>query len=414
MGSRTPSRLKGDFARLVGSGIASQLLLVISAPLTARMVGPEGRGELAVCLVLSILGARLAVGGMPLAVVRAVAAAQAPARSLLRGHPRRWLVRGCLVGAALVPVVALMTRHSTNGGWLPVVTSLMTVAGTMQAMWTSMVFAEGSTRSVTFVQLAPIVAYVVAITTLFVLPVTPSVEFVALCYLGSQILGLVISHRRLQSIDPEVEALPRVPLSAASRKLWIASVRPSAQGIDQLVAAAFLNPAAVGLYAVATSITNVSVPVFLNLGNMLLSRMSATDPRSAAAAMRRWALGSLGVGAAIIASLEVVLEPLLRIMFGQEFLGATSAARILVVAWVMFSFRLILTAALQAQHRDRATSWLELATASLTATACSVGAVVGGISGVALAFGVVNVVMCLAMAALLDWSPAREGREDLA
>ena len=58
-----PARLRRpgarDFAQLAGRGLLLQLVLLASGPVVARILGPDGRGELALAMTVGMMMAQL-------------------------------------------------------------------------------------------------------------------------------------------------------------------------------------------------------------------------------------------------------------------------------------------------------------------------------------------------------------------
>lgn len=119
--------------------------------------------------------------------------------------------------------------------------------------------------------------------------------------------------------------------------------------VDRYFVAAFLSPAAVGLYSVAAAFPemlrvlplSLSLPVFYGM-----SSESTSDEAFARA--RRICLAVMVVAVAC----AVLLAPLmLRVLFGDEYVGAVSALRLLLVAEVGLALYFIDASALGGQRR---------------------------------------------------------------
>ena len=78
---------------------------------------------------------------------------------------------------------------------------------------------------------------------------------------------------------------------------------------------------------------------------------SQSEPDEQRAIARRWLVMTVGLILVVVAAMEVAVAPLIRIAFGDEFEGAITAARWLIVADGFLALRKVLIAILQAQGR---------------------------------------------------------------
>ena len=73
VGRGSPERLGRDAALAVATGFAIQAVLVVTGPLLARMLGPDGRGYLAALILWPIVITQLGNLGIPSALTYSIA-----------------------------------------------------------------------------------------------------------------------------------------------------------------------------------------------------------------------------------------------------------------------------------------------------------------------------------------------------
>ena len=94
---------------MVGGTFVTQAMLLGTGIITARLLGVEGRGQVALVLAVSTLVARLTLGGsLPVAVAQLLARDRLNAKVALRPFAGRWVLLGAapsLAGAGYLYVV---------------------------------------------------------------------------------------------------------------------------------------------------------------------------------------------------------------------------------------------------------------------------------------------------------------------
>ncbi|HEU4364080.1 MAG TPA: oligosaccharide flippase family protein, partial [Candidatus Krumholzibacteria bacterium] len=122
--------------------------------------------------------------------------------------------------------------------------------------------------------------------------------------------------------------------------------------LDQLVISIFLAPAKLGLYVIAVTLTSATTIIGSATSMVVLPVVaSLRDPAERVAAATRY-VGWVLVGGACVALPMVAFTPLLiRVLFGESFLGAAGVARVLLLAAILLSANRVIGAVLKGVGR---------------------------------------------------------------
>ena len=415
--SRPPEQTRRSTALLViGGTFALQALTMVTGIVTARILGVEGRGLLALIFALSLMASQLTFGGsLPTALAKNLAERRITARDGLRGIARRrgWL----LVVPGLAAAGVFLLLHEDDERHLGLATAVLVM--TFQTIVSRLVIAAlqgevGRLGRMMFVALLPQFLYSVVLVAAFaddwgwdvgeVL-----VSFFAVCLVGHVIGVLTLAKPTRLAAD----ALDEDALWRATRETYISSVRPlDSIGLDRIMVGSLMGNALLGLYSAAIAFGNLCGIVGNAVSVVVLPQIarSRDDHAAQAALARRWLLLTLVVGLAVVAVLELTIDPLIRATFGQEFAGATTAARWLIVADLFFGLRKVLIAVLQGQGRGGTASWIELLLVPVMVGGMAVASAQGELVMVGIAMLGVAVLSCLALAMVMRTPPARHRR----
>lgn len=122
--------------------------------------------------------------------------------------------------------------------------------------------------------------------------------------------------------------------------------------IDQYMIAYLLDPAAVGIYAVAVNLTNLLLKIPEATGTVLYPRLAAAGERDAHAATSRvcrqtlFLTGAAGLGYALFGPLAI------RVLYGARFTGAVRPMLLMLPGIVMIALYLILTRNFTSRNRQ--------------------------------------------------------------
>ena len=398
------------FLSIVLVGVGLQALLVASGPLVARMLGPDGRGQLAIVTVVMLVCAQFGVGGLPAAISHTVAKAHAPAREVLRGHVFAWARRVVLASAITVCAVIALLFGSSWFKWLAISGFVATLVTAAQLLLVATLLGEGKVGAVNKIKLIMTVLYVGAVVAIFVFDRTRNPAFILFTYSGATLVALVVGRAWLDRPTLEAaSAASDAELRGFARRSFVSGIGVlDGLGLDQLLVGLVLGQTALGLYAVAFSITSLPLLVLMPLAGALLPRMASRSPQTSSLLLRRWVVASLVVDVMLVLSLQAAIGPAIRLAFGPEFVPAIPIARILAVAWGLLALRRVLTAAAQAQGNATRASASELISGAVMIACVTVGSAVGGVEGAAVGITGAAAVSCLWLAGVVSWAVPTE------
>ncbi len=302
-------------------------LMMVSAILQARLLGPEGKGLLAAALSWSAL-----IGGMAL-IGADSAAAYFVARS---AQYTRWFMRSGLVYTLGFALIALALP-----GWqvempvnrqLALSVAFLTPMAVSAALVNAICVGLNRIRLINIVNAASALCYVLSLLALYVVNVD-RFEPVVAAVLGVQAATLIVfSTAILRSADtgyaaPDFSALTRYALQ---------SFRGNLAGLlflrGSLVILSSVSPAAqAGIYSIAVVFADVVLMLPNTLINILLPRLAGRSPEFVAARVTlvaRYALAGALVLGLLTGIAAFVVVP---IGFGEAFRQAAIVAFVLCI-----------------------------------------------------------------------------------
>lgn len=415
---QAPRRRSGGglraFLSIAAAGFGVQLLTVASGPLVARMIGPDGRGQMVMVMLVAMLGSLAGVGSLTPAIAHTVGASGAAARDVVRGHLRIWIAASLLPAGVAAGLVAVLVRDAEHPWILTAETFAVSFCLSVQFMLGAMLQGEGNVRRINAQRLIGMASYVLVVTILFIAAPTDQATLILIIYILSLLGGFVVCWLMLRrpTGDPALQAERSVVHSFARRGFVSGLNALDAWGLDQLLVGLVLGSSALGLYAVAASATSFPSIALGGVAAILLPRMAALPTGAANGVMRRWLAMALALDLAMVAGMQVVIGPALRILFGHEFVPATDVARILIIAWGLLAMRRVLVAAAQAQGRVAAASYAEAGSTVVLVASAFLGMHLWGIEGAGLALLASAAVACAWVGSTLSWSIDEPDAED--
>lgn len=335
---RRRSSFRSDVAQAAATNLAIAAVNVVTGLIAARILGPDGRGELAAIFSWPLLLAALATLGLPDAIVYFCA------RS-----PRR---AGTHFATALVPALAASAVFA-GIGWvaMPWLLAAQDTEVVTAARWyllsvplaATLGMADrplrgiGDFRSWNLLRVAPTIAWLAILLVALVhgssTPVILAVAFlVARLLLVAPMLRFV--RNRVDGAWRYQGDLVR-PMLRFGLPSFV-TVLPTIlnQRLDQLIMAAFLPASTLGVYVVAVAWSGMLAPLMLAFGNALFPRIAGTgqsDEQRGEVFARGLRIGVamaivLGLGAAAVTPL------LLPVVFGSAFREAVPPALVLIAA----------------------------------------------------------------------------------
>lgn len=307
----------------------------------ARFLGPAVAGGYAAISTAVEIGDRVFAGGRPPAIAYHTAAGT-PAGPMLADSftfLRRQTFLATLAGLAFAALPAIRELGPPVAAAGALTIAALPVTASAKSCWRELRLARGDSHRVGAMEmLRAAMAIGFGAAAIGVAQVAGTPAAVVVLFAGYPITELAA--RRYLRV-PELEVAPgKVPEafgSYARSSYGGAVAQPLNQRLDQLLLAALVPAASVGLYATAASLSLIigvfgiaaTWAMYPNLSN---ARLSETAARRAGARLS-------GMLLIVVLPLATVLiafaEPVVRLVFGTDFLGAVAATRILAAAAVL-------------------------------------------------------------------------------
>ena len=228
------SRGRLDLVLISGGAVAAQLLTLVSGPLVARMLGADGRGQLALVVVITRMVALLAAGGLPVAVAHAVGSAGGPARDVIAERLRRWS-RWSIVPTAAATLATVVVLGADASWLVAVPTAVIALSIQWNLVIGQMLRGEGSVRNVNALSLSGVALYALGVALLFVLHPIEDVGFILVLLAASQLVSTGVGWALLRKPTHEPALRASDPaLYGFARRSFISTINPVTLGVDQL------------------------------------------------------------------------------------------------------------------------------------------------------------------------------------
>jgi O-antigen/teichoic acid export membrane protein len=403
-----PSILMGQSAVAIATSFGIQMLNIVSGVVTARLLGPSGKGILTAVILWPGLLAGLGALGITDALVFFTAQRTASDKAMTTAAIGLALGQSIVimvVGAVAIPLaLGHYGAEAVRAGlvylaWVPV--SLLTLNG--------MSVLQGKLLLTTFnrLRLTAVAGMVAGLLCLYVLH-RVSVPNIVAAYLAANVLALALTMKALWSrgcLGFEVD----LPLVKNLFQYGIRSHTGNVAGItndraDQAIISIFLPPVYLGWYAIAVTVNSA-------LGLLSSSIGLVTLPAVASAKGLKTKLSYLGgfvqaafALAVVIAVFLVLAAPwIIETFFGKAFLPALVPARILILAGVVLTVKWTVSCGLKALNRPLIAGIGELIGAVITVIGLVVLLPWLGIAGAAIA----SVLAYATSLAYINWISRR-------
>ncbi len=387
-----------DLASSFAATAAVQLANVASGILAARLLLPEGRGELAAVMLWPMLIA--ALGGFSI---------NAAAGYLVAGEkrpPGEVFAAATAAAVALVPLLAavgLAVIPWAYGGYAPEIGALarLYLAFVPMSLLTLCYLSilQGRLRfgALNALRALQPIGYVALIGAAAAAGHATVAGFTA-ASLGANAVTLVLAGATLARLGWVQWRFPPGILRALAR--YAATVHVGeviavvGRRLDQALVALVLPVAELGLYAVALSAGGLIAILVGAMELLAFPKVAAADPAARAEVLGRYVRLTVALAIVAAAVLVPLLPWLVRLLFGAAFLPAVAPARIVAVAMVFHAFRATLSAGLRGTDRALTVGGVE--GAALVALAAGLAVLLPryGIVGGAWALAGSNVVAC--------------------
>ncbi|MCW3468055.1 oligosaccharide flippase family protein [Rhodococcus pyridinivorans] len=340
--------------RLVGASLA-----LITSPVIARAIGPEGRG-LTAAAITTLMIVPIALGlGLPWAVRQKVAGAQDVFMVMRSARLLSFLSLLPAVPLGAVLAVTLFSGMPQSAlVWL--MAGLLVTPFVVQRNSAVSFFVVGREfRRISIVNIAQPIFFFISIIALGVLGNLTVTTVVA-----SQTISMALACLTTMSLVKVPWRGARFPIRALARESLLASGAQISEiasyRLNQLILLPVIGSAALGYYAVAVNVALAPAPIGQAISSSTFSEFARAsgDERHKKVAD---SLQSCCYLAIVVALVIAVLSPLLiPLAFGQEFRPAVLATIIMSAGLVFVICNFLLTSALVADGRSGAASNAQL------------------------------------------------------
>lgn len=388
-------RLAGTF----GASGLSMLLGLLSGTLAARALGPSHRGDLAQLLLWPQLVATVGSLGIELA---AVYLSGDPARR--RDVPATTIAISLAQSLVLVPAYLVLVPFVFAGSGLtreallmaPLIPMYLLGAVAIDVLAGRLRFGAFNAVRVTLplIYCGGIVALAAAGR---LTPISGALAYVVAHGCGDALaLILVWRESGFGRVDG---ALARSAVRFGA-KSHLGRLSPQSLGIDVAIIALLLSSHDLGLYAVASAFLAAPGLVASSIGMVVFPQASAAHQSGRRPQLQATFILHAATVIAMAALMVVLARPLVVVLFGDAYAGAVLALRLLALGAVASSIRAFPIELLRGIGRPGLTSIAEAANWAVFAVAIPLGAMLGGLTGVAAAVAAASYASLLALAVI--------------
>jgi len=380
----------GVVARLTGVNGGLVLLALVTGPVQARVLGPDGRGELAAIITVLVLAPLILDFGLADFVTRERARGAAAGRTLGTAVP-------LALGFSLLGVLLAWPLGELLGQGREVVERFVRLSLLLMPLfvfgWMVLGVARGAQRFEIIRRWQLIGAagsglVILGLAAVGRLTVTSAVVATIVMSVTALVVSLpVLRGTGRWRFDRRV-VRPALGFGARS---WILAVSSTANHrLDQAVMAAVVTSAELGRYAVAAGLVAIASGFVGAVVTALLPRVAREGIQSVPRIVRVSVLVMAGALAALTASAPFAVP----LLFGSDFKGAVPLVAILAVATVFMGVSAVAGSALQGHGRPQDSARPQLAGLIITIVGLALVLDPLGAAGAAL-------VSCAAYAAVL-------------
>lgn len=361
--------------KTIGAGFSSQIFLLVSGPLVARMLGVEGRGYLAALSVWAVALFTLGNLGVPMASIYYISRKSNLTEKIIGESYRLAFIQILL----LIPLLALILFLWSNGKPITVKVSiyptlLMIPAGLKQQYALSILQAKQRFNAFNIIRQLPAAFYAISIVILFFLGERRIYVIViawVLAYLLSSIIATILAKKNI-GVDWQGDALLRRKLLNFGLKGHLGAVSPlESLRLDQLLASFFLSPAGLGFYVVAYAFTNL--PRFISQSAGMVSYPAIAyrkENPSAENLMWRYFWGVTLLNCFLSAVLIISIPFLIPMLFGKDFSGSIRISQILIIGATFGASRKILVECIRGLGFPQVSTYVEMSMYPWLLTVC--------------------------------------------
>lgn len=364
----------------------------ILAPILARVLGPDGRGQVAAILSPLFFADAIANAGMPAALTYFRAKGASVAKLLRQTSLALFLASSLSYLLLYLSAYRVSETSGIPAGTLAIIW-LVVYLGLAIKLLEAIRLGERKWAAINLQSVAaPILR--LAFCAAFLVVETPGPVEVACAYLLAGVLSATFLLRKQPVISKQVSVIPRrSEVLGYGMRAWVMEIGTSVNArIDQVVLAFILRPRELGLYAVAVTVAELPTVIYKAGMRVLFARTASGYSWEAAASVNRLVVwGSIAL-AIVFYGISAIAVP---VVFGPDFSGAIGLIYLLLPSAVFLAGAGVLGAALSGFDRPGIVS----ATESIGVIVTVVGLLIT-VPG----FGVQGAAIVSSVSALLVWS----------
>jgi O-antigen/teichoic acid export membrane protein len=350
---------KDSAVQLVAANLVAAGLAVLSAPIIARSLGPDGRGETAAALTLTFLAATVLAVGLPLEVSRL--AARGSAAPALRTV--RLLMFGAFVPAGVLAAGAYWTIFASFDSGSRAMATASIVLSPLTISWmcdASVLSGRQRFRALFVMRVTYPATFLVSVAALWI-----SGHASAATVIGSSIgtsavtavLGWALTGASLRG--------PRLPVMEVVRPALRVSGGTIADAalsrLDQVLIVPLMGAYDAGLYSVATAFGIAPLAVGQALGAAYFRDIAKAEGPDRQVLKAEAARAGLAVAALLTPPLMIAAYVLVPVIFGHEFDDSALPAAIYLLGGAAWLASVPCMMALVADQRGHAVTVAQLA-----------------------------------------------------
>ncbi len=345
---------RGPMLHNVGAAVGVQFALLVSGTLSARLLGPEGRGYAAILTAWPSAIGQLGAVGMSLAATYYLSSQRIGGRELvtLLRRAAAWQISilfvinaSVIIGYTAISGAPILTAALISLMFMP--------AGLFGDYGFALLLGARDHGTVALFRTVGPAVYALGLVGLFAFDVDSLTAVVTMSVGGLMVGGLCALRRGLMTtrtiaatdsvIDRLGETEARRELLAFGRRGYLGYVSPvDTFRLDQLVVGFLLSPSALGIYVVGAAFTNFGRMVAMNIGLSATPEIARhQDPQALRAAIRH----TMMLAALILTSVTVALCGFVIVaipaLFGSAFKPSIPIAELLLVAGWLLSMKRI-------------------------------------------------------------------------
>ena len=376
----------------VSAGVAIQLMLVITGPFLARLLGPAGRGDLAALMLWPIILVELGGLGIPAAVTYYISAGAPWRETIRRGLSfAAWQAAALTVLQFLIVLAVFAARGPEV--WDAALLTIAAVPGLLtQEYGLAVLQARSNLTWFNVLRLLPTALFALAVIVLF-LTSAGLVAVVLSWVLATSLIGLLTATYALRgsraSDLPQVQVdAPggRALLSFGLRGILSASSATDIVRPDQIALVLFLPSRALGIYVVGLSFTNLPYFFAKAIGLVAFPAVAReSKPEVARRVAWRYLWTIIGLAGIVVCLLPPVMSTLIPLFFGEDFRDSVDLAYILIGGAFFASVRRVLAECMRGRGQPGAGTTAEAAAIVWLLAALGVLVPTVGLTGVAVA-----------------------------